>query len=125
MNRFEAEVAREARRATGKSRTTVAAEIGVSSSMIQRYEGGAAEPAASRLALLAESLGVSADALLGVTLPEQAGDEATNVRRMFSVPLRESLRKWIKIEAARRGIKIQDLMDEIVSEAKGRTEREA
>ncbi len=40
----------------------------------------------------------------------------------FGVPMRASLRQWIKIEAARRGVRIQDLMDEIVQDAKNVTE---
>lgn len=43
----------------------------------------------------------------------------------FGVPLRESLRQWLKIEAARRGMRIQDLVDEIVADAKQRAEDRA
>ena len=40
----------------------------------------------------------------------------------FGVPMRASLRKWIKVEAARREVRIQDLMEEIVQDAKNVTE---
>ncbi len=41
----------------------------------------------------------------------------------FGAPLRQSLRTWVRIEAARRGVRIQDLLEEIVDKAK--TEAEA
>jgi hypothetical protein len=41
----------------------------------------------------------------------------------FSVPLRTSLRTWLRLEAARRDMLIQDLVEEIVTDAQRRTGR--
>lgn len=38
----------------------------------------------------------------------------------FGVPMRASQRKWIKVEAARREIRIQDLIEELVAAEQAR-----
>lgn len=37
---------------------------------------------------------------------------------MYATPLRESLRQWLKEEAARRRMRMQDLVEEIVGDAR-------
>lgn len=41
----------------------------------------------------------------------------------FGVPLRVSLRRWLRVEAAQRDMRIQDLVDEIITEAMAQSRR--
>jgi transcriptional regulator with XRE-family HTH domain len=56
----------ELRKQAGFTQTAFAAEIGVSQRMMAYYESPAAHPPANLLARMAQALGVSVDALLGV-----------------------------------------------------------
>jgi transcriptional regulator with XRE-family HTH domain len=63
-NEFGARLA-ALRKAAGITQTAFAAEIGVSQRMMAYYEGPAAQPPANLLPAMAQTLGVSIDALLG------------------------------------------------------------
>ena len=75
---------KEARINSGLSQKEVAEQLGVAKSSYSLYESGKREPDVERIKMLAQILGVSSDALLG--LPEQPttiaahheGDEFTS-----------------------------------------------
>jgi hypothetical protein len=43
-----------------------------------------------------------------------------DVKAGFATPMRRSQRTWLKTEAARREIRIQDLVEEIIAEAQAK-----
>jgi transcriptional regulator with XRE-family HTH domain len=72
----------ELRKAAGFTQTAFAAEIGVSQRMMAYYESPAAHPPANLLAKMAQALGVSVDALLGVeTAKRRAKPSDTRMQR--------------------------------------------
>jgi transcriptional regulator with XRE-family HTH domain len=72
----------ELRKKAGFTQTAFAGEIGVSQRMMAYYESPAAHPPANLLAKMAEALGVSVDALLGVeTAKRRAKPTDTRMQR--------------------------------------------
>lgn len=67
---------KEARQTSGLSQKEVAERLGVAKSTYSLYESGKREPDVERIKKLAQILGVSSDALLG--LPEQASTIAAH-----------------------------------------------
>jgi transcriptional regulator with XRE-family HTH domain len=74
--------AAELRKKAGFTQTAFAGEIGVSQRMMAYYESPAAHPPANLLAKMAQALGVSVDALLGVeTAKRRAKPTDTRMQR--------------------------------------------
>jgi len=67
------------RKSTGITQTAFAAEIGVSQRMMAYYEGPTAQPPANLLPAIAQALGVSVDALLGIETSKRRA-KATDTR---------------------------------------------
>jgi transcriptional regulator with XRE-family HTH domain len=67
------------RKAAGVTQTALAAEIGVSQRMMAYYESPTAYPPANLLPVIANTLGVSVDALLGVETAKRRA-KATDTR---------------------------------------------
>lgn len=63
---------KEARIASGLSQKEVAEQLGVAKSTYSLYESGRREPDVERIKKLAQILGVSSDALLGLPEPSTA-----------------------------------------------------
>ncbi|HXO22600.1 MAG TPA: helix-turn-helix transcriptional regulator [Thermoanaerobaculia bacterium] len=59
------------RESRGWTQERLAEALGITKSIVSRYEGGAISPGAKTLTLLGSVLGVSVDYLLGAALPER------------------------------------------------------
>src|SRR6202035_4152654 len=59
------------RESRGWTQERLAEALGITKSIVRRYEGGAISPGAKTLTLLGSVLGVSVDYLLGAALPER------------------------------------------------------
>ena len=81
------------RKAAGITQTALAEEIGVSQRMMAYYEGPSAYPPANLLPAIADALGVSVDALLGMETTKRRA-KATDTR------MQRRLQQIEKLDAA-------------------------
>ncbi len=77
----------ELRHAAGYTQVEFAAELGITQRMVAYYEAPDAHPPAHLLPGMAQTLGVSADVLLGVAAPRRGKKLATNrlERRLLEI----------------------------------------
>ncbi len=85
----------ELRKAAGFTQQELADEVGVSRRMIAYYEGQSMHPPTTLLPALARALGLSADALLGLTPVKRNGKPVNTrlVRRLQQIEKLEATQK--------------------------------
>ncbi|MFY7907253.1 MAG: helix-turn-helix domain-containing protein [Burkholderiaceae bacterium] len=116
------------RKAAGFTQIELAAELGISQRMVAYYESPTATPPANLLPQIAAALGVSIDALFGVTttrrLAKQEGDSRLR-RRLLAIDKLEATDKRQVLQLLDAFIERGQLKRKAESRADSRTEGRA
>lgn len=101
MGEFFFENLRDARKAAGLSQTYVAQQLGVAKSTYSLYESGKREPDVTKIKKLAQIIGVSSDALLGI--PEKPHTLAAHFDgEEFTPEEQEEIDNFVKFVKSKR-----------------------